>query len=313
LSLSEPLSQLGIILCGDHHTASTNLYFKWYSAYLQEAYSFIPSSIIDRLETTSSLPKINRFYQSLGLAANIIKRKEDLSYGSLWEDLHVPQTAEVDEPEDPEEATRAPEESSQGPEEEIQDQEKGSQGLKEGNQDPEKTNGDPHSARSSNEVLNQGLSLELAERLQYVFIVVGLLTMIYKPNLTPVAKNYDIISTAPPSRVSRNKTWSRLQCETNPEDTIIDIIFDLGNSDGPLPRQVKKVDTASLGEREALRATNLSYYSLTRLAEIEIIWVESIAEHLEFDRRLRKLKFFRFPSFCALLCHKHNEETFLDQ
>ena len=137
--------------------------------------------------------------------------------------------------------------------------------------------------------------------------------MIYKPNLTPVAGSYDIVSATPPSRVSRNRIWSRLQCGINPEDTIIDIIFELGNSGGPLPRQAKRLDSANSGEQEALRATNLSYYSLTRLADIEIIWVESIAEHLEFDRRLRKLKFFRFPSFCALVCHEHNEETYLDQ
>ncbi|KAF2469966.1 uncharacterized protein BDR25DRAFT_201402, partial [Lindgomyces ingoldianus] len=56
---------------------------------------------------------------------------------------------------------------------------------------------------------------------------------------------------------------------------------------------------------------HISYYNLTRLAEIKIDWVDSIGEHLEFDRKQRALKLFRFPSFCALLCRGDPEKTFL--
>ena len=113
LSPLEPLSELGILLCGDHHTASTNVYFTWYSAYLREVFSFISPSIVGRLGTASALSGIDQFHRSLGTAASMIQHKEDLSYGGLWEDLSIPQVNESGVAQTLEEVTQDPEDDSQ--------------------------------------------------------------------------------------------------------------------------------------------------------------------------------------------------------
>ena len=43
------------------------------------------------------------------------------------------------------------------------------------------------------------------------------------------------------------------------------------------------------------------FHTLQKCASIKIEWVESLSLHLEFDRKRKVLKVFRYPSFCFLM------------
>jgi hypothetical protein len=46
-----------------------------------------------------------------------------------------------------------------------------------------------------------------------------------------------------------------------------------------------------------------TFHSLHKVAAIDIEWTDCLAMHLEFDRRTKVLKLFRFPSLCFIMCH----------
>ena len=50
----------------------------------------------------------------------------------------------------------------------------------------------------------------------------------------------------------------------------------------------------------ALHVSSLNYASLNVIGKINIIWVDSISSHLDFNPANRQLSIFKFPSFCAL-------------
>jgi hypothetical protein len=50
---------------------------------------------------------------------------------------------------------------------------------------------------------------------------------------------------------------------------------------------------------ELLRASCLNYYSLFTIGRVKIRWVNTLTEHLTFDRPNRTLSVFRFPSYCV--------------
>lgn len=51
-------------------------------------------------------------------------------------------------------------------------------------------------------------------------------------------------------------------------------------------------------QQAVLDAANLSISALYQIGRLSFTWVDSLAQHLEFDQDLRQLGFFRFPSFC---------------
>ncbi|KAJ4295246.1 hypothetical protein N0V90_007257 [Kalmusia sp. IMI 367209] len=151
---------------------------------------------------------------------------------------------------------------------------------------------------------------------QLIFIGIGFLTHIYKPAYEPSCGKLQIASLGGPLRASRDRAWRLSEIPIQHESTLTDLLLQLGNfgtlrTNGPLPRPHREPSLLAFSEQDALRATHLSYYSITKLADITIDWVDCVAEHLEFDRRLRVLKLYRFPSFCALLCSSDPEKTFL--
>lgn len=147
--------------------------------------------------------------------------------------------------------------------------------------------------------------------LQLVFIAMGLLTQVYCPELNQPPQTFRIHQPKGHKPSSRDRTWFSFSTQIQKNISTIQLLLSFGSASGPIPRPHQSHSTAAFTEQDALKATYLSYYSLTRLAEIKVIWVDSLAEHLEFDRRQRVLKLYRFPSFCALLCSADSEKTFL--
>jgi hypothetical protein len=52
---------------------------------------------------------------------------------------------------------------------------------------------------------------------------------------------------------------------------------------------------------ESILVSFVCFQSLQNVASIEIEWVDELSLHLEFNRVARRLKIFRFPSFCRLM------------
>lgn len=153
---------------------------------------------------------------------------------------------------------------------------------------------------------------ESHRRIQFVFIAIGLLTMIYVPKLEPDEGKLQLEAIGAESTASKRKMWARTEIPImDDSDSISDVILRMGQTKGPLPIPALCEREASFEGTDTLSASHLCYYSLTQLADIKIAWTDSIAEHLEFDQRLRILKLFCFPSYCALIAKERNEETFL--
>ena len=56
----------------------------------------------------------------------------------------------------------------------------------------------------------------------------------------------------------------------------------------------------SSGNGSTLYSSRLNYFSLHRLSNVQVKWVDVLSAHLEFDSTTKQLALFRFPSFCLL-------------
>ena len=147
---------------------------------------------------------------------------------------------------------------------------------------------------------------------QLVFIITGIITMLYEPSLQPQTDRLVITAgTTERYRASRSVTWTKHDLEKADTELPINVLLKhLSTPEGPIPFQPNESPRL---EQEALQASNLCYYTLTSMADIKICWVENVCEHLEFNQRQKVLKIFCFPSFCAMMCSGNQELTFLDK
>ena len=165
------------------------------------------------------------------------------------------------------------------------------------------------------EILLAGVQLK-NRAIQLIFIVVGLLTFFYDPVLDPEDGVLQILCPEKAqTRVSRNDTWvSYSQDMSQVNLPIVTLLRRFGGVKGPIPWTVfNDVEIASSlkAPLDPLISSNLSYFTLKRVAKIDIEWVSSVCLHLEFNMRRKILKLFRFPSLCGLLCDKEVDDTFL--
>lgn len=138
---------------------------------------------------------------------------------------------------------------------------------------------------------------------QLIFIVIGLVTLLYSPVLAPPPNTFQINigdrSNVPRVR-SKGKVWKQSRIDANEASgySLGDMLRRFSGK-GPVPLGI---NFERLIEQDVLRSANLSYYTLHKLAKIEILWVDSICQHLEFDSGTRTLRMLRFPSFCVMMC-----------
>ena len=161
---------------------------------------------------------------------------------------------------------------------------------------------------------------------QLVFIITGLITMLYEPSLEPQTDRLVITNgTMERHKAPRSVTWTKhyLEKTETTEFPVNVLLKHLSTMDGPIPHQAiessrvehdaLQASESSRVEQDALQASNLCYYTLTAMANIKIRWVKNVCEHLEFNQREKVLKIFCFPSFCAMMCSGSSELTFLDK
>jgi hypothetical protein len=68
----------------------------------------------------------------------------------------------------------------------------------------------------------------------------------------------------------------------------------------PITRWQHTIGESKTDTPTALEVSCLNYASLKVMAKINLVWVNDLTCHLEFDAPNRQLSIFRFPSFCAL-------------
>jgi hypothetical protein len=148
---------------------------------------------------------------------------------------------------------------------------------------------------------------------QLLFISIGLITMLYEPTPVPQPMGFQLASES--SHVQRNATWLRYtQPIENTEQPFGSLLRAFGGFQSPIPRsEAPLLRQTGSSEHCSLFSANLSFYILSQLAGISIVWVGNVCEHLELSIRDRKLKLFCYPSFCATICNPRSDTTYLCQ
>ncbi|KAI7973190.1 hypothetical protein EIK77_004467 [Talaromyces pinophilus] len=151
---------------------------------------------------------------------------------------------------------------------------------------------------------------------QLLFILIGLITFFYEPILSPekglLQINVgDAENDKRKRRSLRGLTWSsEITIDKGSKLSLADLLRNLCGGKLPISYNAgPRVGTSG----DILETTNLNYYTLSKVANIQILWVDSLLQHLDFDRRSKTLKIFRFPSFCYLLCFGDLDKTYLDR
>ena len=150
---------------------------------------------------------------------------------------------------------------------------------------------------------------------QVVFIAISWLTFLYDAEMRPAEKLFQLVN---PLDLEGQPMWTRVIKS-------FDRPFD--DQDQPLLRFIQRfghdIVPRFKGDvyQEALFTTAapadyiavsyVCYHALSRVANVRIEWVNSLSQHLEFDRSEKSLKLFRFPSFCMLMHRKG--DTFLSR
>ena len=135
--------------------------------------------------------------------------------------------------------------------------------------------------------------------------------MLYEPSLQPETDRLVITAvTTQWQRAPRNVTWTKHYLERTDmvEHPINVLLKHLSTLEGPIPYQSNESYRL---EQDALQASNLCYYTLIRMADIKIRWVENVCEPPEFNQRKKILKIFCFPSYCTMMCSGNPEFKFL--
>lgn len=140
--------------------------------------------------------------------------------------------------------------------------------------------------------------------MQCAFIIVGLLTMLYSPVLSPKSTLLEICHD---TEITKPGTWRNYQVSSDCQQVskpFKDLLRQFSGHIGPIPGSPASETAWNGNERsplDSLLSTNVCFYTLSKLARVRIIWTEASCQHLEFDMRRKTLKLFRYPSFCALI------------
>ncbi len=139
-----------------------------------------------------------------------------------------------------------------------------------------------------------------------VFAVMGWCTMLYTPTVVDIDADYCVL-TLPPSGqpVVAPTKQSFEQSSRRPIGAVL-------RSYGLMPIACPPGSGPTLpGLPPLLTVTHLNFYSLSRLGDVTIRWVDDLSQHCEFDRYSinKELKLFRLPSLCARISLDEDTEV----
>jgi len=157
---------------------------------------------------------------------------------------------------------------------------------------------------------------------QLVFIVFGWITALYPPRYDPEPMKLQLINTSlspalestkrqsPRRRIKAFETYEQSLEDNDHLDQPLHTL--LGTFGRIMPQQNRQ--TSMMGghstplmaapprpDEQWLELSLLCFHTLEKVAFISIEWVDSLSQHLEFDRGTKALKIFRLPSLCLVM------------
>ncbi|KAN0114717.1 hypothetical protein V8E51_004261 [Hyaloscypha variabilis] len=163
---------------------------------------------------------------------------------------------------------------------------------------------------------------------QIVFTALGLITMLYSPELNPAQDKFEVSTrqaqsyrtSATPERrrlITRSKTFKSYKETVDYRDE--NVAFLLRRFGTIIPQCQRSIfggqyspgpGFAPLMPDVSIEVARLNYRNLCRVVDINVEWVDCLSLHLEFNRSGKVLKLFRFPSICLMMCCCQEKSTF---
>ncbi|KAH8160123.1 hypothetical protein CIB48_g8122 [Xylaria polymorpha] len=154
--------------------------------------------------------------------------------------------------------------------------------------------------------------------LQLVFLLLGWLSMLYKPAVAREPGMLEMVLPETSTRASRFQKYGPSTATTTSsisETSRIPfphLFASFGRrvpeEDIDVQRQTTSLDSPLAAK--SIIASNIYYSNLSRVGKLKIDWVPDISQHLELDERNRSLRLFASPSFCALICLSDPQSTY---
>jgi hypothetical protein len=129
------------------------------------------------------------------------------------------------------------------------------------------------------------------------FAMLGWLTMLFEADLRPPHQCL-AIQRLDDNAVGRRSRTRTLGLYTQDFSRVDQQLYLLLSHFGSL---VPELRIEAARETELITVSNVCFAMLDSLAAVQIEWVNALSLHLEFDHVRRRLKVFRFPSFCRLM------------
>jgi len=130
--------------------------------------------------------------------------------------------------------------------------------------------------------------------------------MLYDPE--PFQRPDDLCIRKAQGSIPRQRTRTpRQRTRTRPGRVFTNYTQDIEGSEQPLYLCLRKFGKIIPAFEEypnntpLISVSHVCYSILDKVAGVELEWVNSLSQHLEFDNFRRRLKIFRFPSFCMLM------------
>ena len=134
----------------------------------------------------------------------------------------------------------------------------------------------------------------------FVFACLGIATLLFKPLLPPKAGLLSI--DAARKDLNRSHPTATRHSYEQPlagaRGFFIDVISRFGHPRGITCLQVQEPLNPEI---QTIVPSELNFYHLYRLGGIKICCVDSLCQHLEFNKRDKTLMVFQHPSYCAML------------
>ena len=141
-----------------------------------------------------------------------------------------------------------------------------------------------------------------------VFAVIGWSTMLYTPMFKSADAPFSTATTEEHQFADGSEKQSFEQSSKRPLGAVLRAhrLMPIGCPPGTGHPQ---------GLPTLLTVTHLNFFSLSRLGDVTITWVDDLAQHGEFCRytKRKELKLFRLPSLCANICLNEGTEALVGQ
>ncbi|KAI1410376.1 hypothetical protein F5Y13DRAFT_167653 [Hypoxylon sp. FL1857] len=142
---------------------------------------------------------------------------------------------------------------------------------------------------------------------QLIFAVIGWSTMLYAPAFELAGADFPTLTKYGNTHGFNKHSVTRVtDMSRRPIGAIL-------SCRGLIPIACSSGVESYKGFSTLLSVPHLNFYSLSRLGDVTITWVNDLSKHCEFDRYSKKkqLKLFRLPSLCATICLNQGDEALI--